>query len=72
MCTLFGLNVHVCYNEIVVPNCKKREAGENLLFHLDFASDCKKYSHNTFALLNTLVGSITHRHKDIFLNGIAF
>ena len=33
-----------CYNEIVVPNCKKREAGENLLFHLDFASDCKKIS----------------------------
>ena len=33
-----------CYNEIVVPNCKKREAGENLLFRLDFASDCKKIS----------------------------
>ena len=51
-----------CYNEIVVPNCKKREAGENLLFHLDFASDCKKnFSHNTFAPLNILVGSITYR-----------
>ena len=35
-----------CYNEIVVPNCKKREAGENLLFHLDFASDCKKIGYN--------------------------
>ena len=31
------------YNEIVVPNCKKRVAGENLLFHLELASDCKIY-----------------------------
>ena len=40
-----------CYNEIVVPNCKKREAGENLLFHLEFESGCKTYSHTSLPQL---------------------
>ena len=59
------------YNEIVVPNCKKRVAGENLLFHLEFASDCKTYSHTTLpqlkytCKLNTAQVSLVKRFSSL-------